>query len=301
MTTPIRSASRRRGGGPAASDPLPAGRVLDPLVVLRSLTDRDRRLVTVLAEHQVLTTNQITQLAFPGLDVAQRRLLRLTRLGVLDRFRWHALVGSEAWHYTLGVTGAALVAAERGVEAPKPADLRRRSLRLAASPRLPHLLGVNGWFCALAGHARTHPGTALLDWWSERRCAEQYGELVRPDGYGVFAEDGRQVEFFIEYDTGSEPLGRLAAKLPGYGELAAAAGPDHRVLLWLQSTTREAHLHRHFADHTPACPVATAAAELAAAFDTGPAGPVWLVPGSERRRRLVELAASPNGRGTSWA
>jgi len=80
----------------AASDPLPAARGADPLVVLRCLTDRDRRLVSVLAEHQVLTTTQVTQLAFPSLDVAQRRLLRLTRLGILDRFRWHALVGSEA-------------------------------------------------------------------------------------------------------------------------------------------------------------------------------------------------------------
>lgn len=295
----IRSASSHVGGGIASSDI--AGRVMDPLVVLRSLTDRDRRLVAILAEHQVLTTNQVTQLAFPSLDVAQRRLLRLTRIGVLDRFRWHALVGSEAWHYTLGLVGAALVAAERGVEAPKAADLRRRALRLAASPRLAHLLGVNGWFCALAAHTRTHPDTALMDWWSERRCAEHYGEFVRPDGYGSWIEDGRKVDFFIEYDTGSEPLGRVAAKFASYGDLVAAGGPDRPVLLWLQSATREAHLHQHLAEHALACSVATGSAELATALGTSPASPVWLVPGRERRCSLVDLGTELSGRRPSWA
>ncbi len=295
-TTPLRSASSRRGGGPAASDPLSAGRGADPLIVLRCLTDRDRCLVSVLAEHQVLTTTQVTQLAFPSLDVAQRRLLRLTRLGILDRFRWHALVGSEAWHYTLGPAGAALVAAERGVEAPRPADLRRRALRLAASPRLAHLLGVNGWFCALAEEARTHPGTALVAWWSERRCAEHYGELVRPDAYGAWTENGRQVEFFVEYDTGTEPLARLTAKLGDYAELAVAGGPDHPVLYWLPSTIREAHLHQLLAQRPPTGPVATATAEAAAALDANPAGPLWLTPGSQRRRPLIDLATLATGR-----
>jgi hypothetical protein len=269
--------------------------------VLNSLTDRDRRLVATLAEHQVLTTNQIAQLAFPSLDVAQRRLLRLNRISVLDRFRWHAPVGSEAWHYTLGPIGAALVAAERGVEAPKPADLRRRALRVAASPRLEHLLGINGWFCTLVAHARTHPGTVLLEWWSQRRCAEHYGELVRPDGYGAWLEDGRKVEFFVEYDTGSESLSRLAAKLAGYAELVTAGGPNHPVLIWLRSATREAHLHQHLARHAPACLVATASTELAATLDINPAGPVWLVPGSDRRRSLVDFDASRSVRRQTWA
>ena len=295
VTTPLPSASSRRGGGSAASDPLRAGRGLDPLVVLRSLTDRDRYLVSVLAEHQVLTTAQVTQLAFPSLDVAQRRLLRLTRLAVLDRFRWHALVGSEAWHYTLGPSGAAIVAAGRGAEAPRPADLRRRALRLAASPRLAHLLGVNGWFCALAAHAHTHPDTALVAWWSERRCAEHYGELVRPDGYGAYREAGIHAEFFVEYDTGSEPLARLADKLGDYAELAIAGGPGHPVVLWLPSALREAHLHQLLAERPPTGPVATATMELAAALGTNPAGPLWLAPGREHRRRLIDLAP-PTGR-----
>src|SRR2546421_5200944 len=205
----------RSGSGPAF-EAFPGRLPADPLAVLRSLTSRDRMLIEVLSEHQVLTTHQICELAFPSLDVAQRRLLRLIRLGVLDRFRRRLPLGSEPWQYVLGATGAALDAAERAVDAPRPAALRSRCLRLATSPRLGHLLGVNGWFCELAGHARTHPGTALSAWWSESRCAAHYGELVRPDGYGAWTEGARGVEFFLEYDTGTEPLRRLAAKLDGY-------------------------------------------------------------------------------------
>ena len=293
-TTPYPSASSRRGGGPAASaspsGPARSGSA-DLLGVVRSLTERDRFCVSVLAEHQVLTTTQLAQLCFPGLDVAQRRLLRLTRLGVLDRFRWHALVGSEAWHYTLGPVGAALAAAGRGADPPRPAELRRRALRLAASPRLAHLLGVNGVFCALGAQARNEAGCALVSWWSERRCAEHYGELVRPDAHGVWAEHGRQVAFFVEYDTGSEPLARVAAKICGYAELVAAGGPRHPVCFWLGSAAREAHLRRLLAERRPRLTVATASAEVAAALGTGPAGAVWLCVDSERRRRLVDLPA----------
>ena len=290
-TTPYPSAPA--GGGPAASaPPSSVGSRLgsDPLGVVRSLTARDRFVVSVLAEHQVLTTAQLAQLCFGRLDLAQRRLLRLVRLGVLDRFRWHALVGSEAWHYTLGPAGAAIDAAGRGVEAPRAAELRRRALRLAASPRLAHLLGVNGFFCALAQAARHQPGSALVSWRSERRCAELYGTLVRPDAAGIYQEGGQQVGFFVEHDTGSEPLARVAAKLAGYAELRTAGGPRHPVCFWLPSTAREAHLRRLLAEHPGPVQVATASAELADALSTGPAGVIWLPVGAGRRRRLAGLA-----------
>ena len=209
---------------------------------MRVLTDRDRWLVALLAEHQVLTTSQITELAFPSLDVAQRRLLKLAGLGVLDRFRWHTMIGSQTWHYTLGQLGSHLVAAMRGVDPPRPAEHRRRIERLAANPRLGHLLGVNGLFTALAAHARTDPSATLAAWWSEQRCAQRYGELIRPDGYGRWTQAGRTVAFFCEYDTGTEPLTRVTAKLPGYADLTTGGGPNHPVLIWLPSGRRETNL-----------------------------------------------------------
>ena len=246
-------ASRRSNlaisGHRAVSSVIP--RRFDVLTVLDRLTWRDRQLVTALADHQVLTTGQLTDLAFPSLKVAQRRLLQLHRMRLVDRFRWHQPVGSQAWHYTLGPAGAALIAATRGSEPPSAAQLRSRQLRQAANPRLPHLLGLNGVFTALAAHARTHPDTCLDAWWSEKRCAEHYGQLVRPDGYGAWTEHHRHVEFFLEYDTGIEPLGRVTAKLAGYHDLATAGGPQHPVLFCLPSNRREANLHRHLPPQQP--------------------------------------------------
>jgi len=291
---------RKSSSAPVRSDT--AGRSApvrrdDALVLLGWLTHRDRMLLDVLAEHQVLTTPQIAQLAFPSLDRAQHRLNRLYRLGVLDRFRWHVPAGSISWHYTLGTHGAALVAAGRGTDPPRPAELRRRITRLAASPRLAHTVGLNGFFTALAAHARAEPGAALAAWWSEGRCAGHYGQIVRPDGYGAWNEDGRRVEFFLEFDTGTESLGRLVAELSDYTDLAVAGGPAHVVLFWLPSPRREANLQRLLDQASLPAPVATAAAEFADSLGVGPAGSVWLIPGSERRQRLIDVDRSAHGAG----
>ena len=70
------------------------------------------------------------------------------------------------------------------------------------------------------------------------------------------------VGFAVEYDTGSEPLSRVAGKLADYADLAAAAGAVLPVLFWLPTVARETALHRQF-DATGLL-VATAAADHAA-------------------------------------
>ena len=75
-------------------------------------------------------------------------------------------------------------------------------------------------FCALAAQGRRAGNAALTCWWSERRCAALWGDLARPDGYGQWTEHTPAgpvtTDFFLEYDTGSENLHRVAAKLTGY-------------------------------------------------------------------------------------
>lgn len=60
----------------------------------------------------------------------------------------------------------------------------------------------------------------------------------------------RTVDFFLEYDTGTEPLPRLIDKLSGYASLATAGGPAGPVLFQLPGARREAGLHRFLA-HSP--------------------------------------------------
>ncbi|MGH9127666.1 MAG: replication-relaxation family protein, partial [Acidimicrobiales bacterium] len=272
------SSSPRRGGASA-------------LDILGRLTERDRLICRVLWEHRVLITEQACDLCFTSLVSTQHRLVALFRHGVLDRFRPLRPTGSESWRYSLGPVGAAIVAAERGVEAPRPSVLRDRVVALAAGQRTTHMLGVNGFFCALHKVARDRPTAEVVAWWSERRCAAEWGELVRPDAYGIWDEDGQRVEFFLEHDTGSEPLSRVAGKLAGYRDLAEADGTARPLLFWLAQPGREPGLRQAFGD--TALPVATAVVGMG-----NPADTIWLPVGEEAQRRPLALLATQASRAT---
>jgi hypothetical protein len=255
------------------------------------LTERDRRLCRLLWDHKVLTTHQVIALCFPSRHAATHRLLLLVRLGVLDRFRPFRPTGSAPFHYVLGETGAYVLAAERGVTISELGYNRARTLALAHSEHLAHLVGVNGFFAALAASARGRPDAALTAWWSERRCIQRWGHLVRPDGFGRWTEAGRTVEFFLEYDTGSETIARVVRKLNGYSDLATGSGIWTPTLLWLPSPSREAEVRR--AIGAPLVPVATASGPI-----TEPAAAVWLPVGAGeggQRVRLAKLGSRGDG------
>jgi protein involved in plasmid replication-relaxation len=247
MARPVGAGVRAAPGGRSAAVRLAtlAGRV----------TDRDRALCRLLHEHRVLTSGQLTDLAFPSRNAAEHRLAVLHQLGVVDRFRPRHSPGSAPYHYVLGPLGAALLAAEADQD---PAELgyrRDRALALAHSQRLGHLLGVNSFFSALARAARGHPDAALEVWWSEQRCAAQWGRLVRSDGYGRWRVHGTGIR---------TPL-----------------------LLWLPSQAREATARQALAGSS--LPVATATPHP----DHTPAGPLWLpLHASGPRRRLGQLATA---------
>jgi hypothetical protein len=312
MTRPTRSASlspRKYPTGTAGASsrsPRSTG-TSAALDELRQLTERDRYVLEVLAEHQVLTAEQIARLKFTDENTARKRLILLHRRRVLDRFRDGVRPGSQAWRYTLGPVGAAIIAAGRGTAVPRPATHAERVLRLARSPRLNHLLGVNEFFVALAAAARNDPRHCLAWWLNERRATALCAGLARPDSLGTwtFRQPGehQEITFFLEHDTGTEPLQRLTTKLPGYAEAHLGGGPDHPVLFWLPSHEREHHLHRLLEQRGSPVPVATAVHPATRVhhdptqrFD--PSGQIWLIPGEQVRHRLVDLAAvlEPNRR-----
>jgi hypothetical protein len=264
-------------------------RLLD---VLGRITERDRQLCGLLEDHRVLTTAQVADVGFTGQRRARTRLTELYALDVLERFRPRTETNSGPYHWVLGPLGAALVAAEAGVDVAE-LDWRRGLVHdLAASQRLAHLVGVNGFFTALLRSVRTRSGCRLEEWWSERRCRREWGEVVRPDGYGVWVEHGASMPFLLEHDNGTERLNRLADKLDGYADLAVAAGHRNWVLFTFPTPRREVEARRVLAHHS--VPVVTAAR----APDFTPGGAVWLPIGDPGpRRRLVQLADFPLDRG----
>jgi Replication-relaxation len=288
--------------------PRPAPRLL---AELGHLGPRDRLLLRLLADHQVLTTGQVHALLFGSLRRAQRRLAVLHRAGFLSRFRdRQGRGGSQPWRWTLGPLGLALDAAARGHPPPTPRQVQAHQHAIAANPCLDHLLGVNQFFVDLAAHARTHPGARLARWWSERQATALF-RGVHPDGHGLWQAAGRTVGFFLEHDTGTENRPRVIGKLAAYDKLARAGGPAYPVLFWLHSPDREAHLRQALAGlPAPRCPAATAVRAAPGANGApaaGPAGAVWALaadPGCSRLA-LHQLPGADHGQNTpinpNWA
>ena len=118
------------------------------------LTARDRWLLRMLHEHRVLTTTQITQLAFGTTRAATARLLTLYQLRAVDRFRPLTASGSAPLHFVLDEAGAYLLAAEDGITPGQLGYRRDRALAIALSVQLAHAAGTNSVFCALAAQGR---------------------------------------------------------------------------------------------------------------------------------------------------
>jgi predicted transcriptional regulator len=268
----------------------------DPVLQAQAhLTERDHLLLEWLYEHRVLTSFQIAHALFPSLDFAQKRLTKLVQLGVIARFRHQrAGGGSLPYHYVLDQAGFDVVTAQHGDEEPVRRTLARaRRQHLTSRANLPHLLGCNQFFIDLAGYARTHPGASLDRWWSTRQIITPFafsgpGEYFifpgRPDGHGVFTEDGQQVAFWLEYDASTEPLSTLVAKVVTYGRVASQPtdirtlnGPLRRwpVLFSLGSWQRESHLHQELARTQVRVPVATTSRDTNHARRRSPAEAVW--------------------------
>lgn len=279
----------------------------------RHLTGRDRWLCRMLFEHRVLTSTQIVDIAFPGRRAANLRLRNLYQWGVVHRFQPHRNLGSHPMHYVLDTAGAVALAHEDGLELKDLGYSREREVGRAFSLQLAHTVGCNALFTTLIRAARQPESTGkLTTWWSAARCGRHWGDIVTPDGYGRWSEAGREVEWFVEFDFGTESLSRLASKLLRYERLADATGITTPVLVWVPTAVREANTRRALTealrglDNPASVPVATTSGEstgepldmTAARWrrvdDTGSVGRVTL---AELPRLWPHRPASPSSSG----
>lgn len=236
-TTPTRT------GWPIRRERKPRPRMSDDLLaaLANRLTPRDVWLLHMLLEHRVFTTTQIAQLAYGTTTTAAHRLHQLWQYRAVDRQQPLVERGSAPMHYVLGDAGAAVLAARHDTTVRELGYRRATALGILHSAKLAHTVGVNGLLAALVAHARTSNSAHLHTWWPERRCLHHWGDLARPDAYARWQDGARTLEFFLEYDTGTEPLNRLANKLADYADLAHATGITSPVLFWFTSPTRETH------------------------------------------------------------
>lgn len=280
----------------------------DPLTIHPHLTPRDRRILALLDDHVVLTTDQLTRAFFTRPRTCLLRLETLRGLGLLHRFRFaQPRGGTEPWKWVLNLTGAQFRAAATGRRLPTQRAHEQHLLRLTFNPALGHLLETNEFFIRLLHTARTVPPAATPDeadrqsrldrWWSEPFTTARFPG-IRPDGHALWTSHGRTTGLFLECDLGTENLARLLTKLDGYQRLARSGGPCYPVLFWLPTPTRETNLQHLLAAADPEVPVATAT------HDADPADAVWLPVGGRHRLPLHDLpsdhgsdtAANPNWR-----
>ncbi|GGM82834.1 hypothetical protein GCM10012275_61680 [Longimycelium tulufanense] len=221
--------------------------------------------------------------------------------------------GSKPFHYLLGFRGAELLAAQRGAAAPRPSVHADRLRRILESPRLAHLLGVNQFFADLADYSRRAglgtpfslrdgrpEGEGLHTWRSEQWITEFYQHTITPDGYGCWYQDGVWLGFFLEHDTGTEPLRRVADKLDRYTSSGQRYGDGldvarrlaGMVLIWTTSRRREQGLRKALLAKQSPVPVATASRDHG--DPDGPAGEVWsVVTADAQHDRWVRLGELP--------
>lgn len=94
----------------------------------------------MLHPHRVFTTHQLADLAFDSDATARHRLRVLRDLDVARPLPSPTRSGSAPWHYVLGRLGASVVAVERGHDPDDPYWRGAKSLAVAPSPRLSHLV-----------------------------------------------------------------------------------------------------------------------------------------------------------------
>ncbi|MFC9084924.1 replication-relaxation family protein [Nocardiopsis dassonvillei] len=256
------------------------------------LTDRDVHILQALHAHRVLTTPHVGALFFRGTSAraVQRRLLKLAADGFTDRFlppHTHARV---PYHWTLGREGARVLADRWNTTVDGIGYRNDTHRNLVISRQLGHVTGLAQTYVCFAASARLTRGATLQRWWSEARCREIWGHHVRPDGYLRWRQDGTTLDAFVEFDTGNEPLLRVAAKVSRYRDLAEETGLRSPVLFVAASSGRLTSLCHALGAGGEEVPVHVTTLEQLDRF--GPTRPVWRRAGDATCavRPLVALA-----------
>ncbi len=215
------------------------------------LTDRDLAVLEQVSRLRLLTGSQLARLCFADSDdldangrAARRALLRLTRLGVLERLPRSVggvRAGSAGFVYRLGLGGQRL-AISRGWQ---PEWRRRRSL-VPGSLFLLHTLQVAELHTRLIESERSRR-FELLELSAEPSCWRSYDglgtqrEVLKPDSFVRLGIGPYEDSYFIEVDRGTEGTQTLVRQLTIYvayhlsGVEQRSRGVFPRVL-WLTLT-----------------------------------------------------------------
>jgi hypothetical protein len=188
---------------------------------LATLTNTDRRLLTLLSEQRVLTQTQLERL-LPEVPARtlRYRTERLTKLGLVGRSRPYREKGSAPFHYWPTRASDAFV---RGTPAPRGGE------RAEPNPQfLHHAERLSELYTLLQVQAPT-VGLRLHSFQREADAREAFRadgreRALAPDALiHLGDEQGRALLAFLELDMGTMSHARLKTKAAGYAAYAAEA------------------------------------------------------------------------------
>jgi Replication-relaxation len=217
----------------------------------RQLTKRDHAVLRSVSELRFVTGSQLTRTHFGNNDdavanarSARRALLRLTRLGLLERLPRQvggARAGSAGFIYRLGLAGQRLAIGHSW----QPKRRWRRSL-VPGTLFLAHALQVAELHTQLAEADRSRR-IELLELSAEPACWRSYGGIgaqgivLKPDSYLRLGSGEFEFVYFIEVDMGTEGSRAVERQLQRYLDYEASGKEQNESgvfpkVLWLATT-----------------------------------------------------------------
>jgi hypothetical protein len=248
------------------------------------LQERDRQLLRELGTMRVVDCEQTRIVAdFNSTRRANRRLLKLTRAGLLRRIFVGSTGHGQKALYTLSPKGAALVDA-------KLPGLPLRQSPFGTSPFLLHRLAINEIYLAVKHQHLPRPDMRCARWIGFREPLTHALPLI-PDGYFELVADGATRPMFVEADLGTEALPVWQKKVQTYLQLALSGEfpklfrqTQFRVLIVATTDRRLQHIRAAVAKQTDKIFWLSTFEQI---HERGLWSPIWLRPEGEARAPLI--------------
>jgi hypothetical protein len=249
------------------------------------LQDRDRRLMSELGVMRIIDREMTKLVAgFRSTTQVNKRLLELTRAGLLRQFFVGSAASGRKAVYTLSLKGAQFVSAEfTGITRP-------HGRFLVGDAFVEHQSGINEIYVALRYRSTPHSGLRLCSWHTFREPISEAIKLT-PDGYFELTWSGAIRAMFVEVDLGTEALSVWQQKTACYLQLAVSGEflkkfhqPQFRVLVVAHSLPRLATIRATVAKSTDKIFWFTTFENI---HRDGFWSPIWLRPSGDQRHSLL--------------
>lgn len=247
------------------------------LAVIERLSETDRQVLRLVAEHEAMSTEQLAALCFPHparVADAAVRLGYLATWALLVKYphpgthpagtpaddlngrlpaglpdpvsaRWG---DGQRWAFSLGQGGAYWAGVERILNRDRWVEAWSRSFVPQQRPHLRRRLALGDFFAALQLQAAGRADTGLDQWWGPARCADTSGGKTRPDAHGRWRYGRAAVPFWIYSDSVRQPTRTLITTVEKHLAVHAATAGRDVILLVMVNDHRERALHRRWLD-----------------------------------------------------